>query len=125
MATTPAPDLRPLVAELSALAVLSIRSLYMAAYPDIVRVAVLTEISGAAAALARRAALLGHVDYRSLLVQVTDPADVRAVLGRGAWLPTMVRPVKAPAARVAPVLTTEVLPVAATQLDLFAEGGVR
>jgi hypothetical protein len=64
------------------------------------------------------------VDYRSLLIQVTDPADVRAVLGRGAWLPTMVRPVKAPA-RVAPVHVTEPLPVAATQLDLFASGGVR
>ncbi|GAA1362252.1 hypothetical protein [Catellatospora chokoriensis] len=130
MSTLPNPaaitaaDSSALVSSLAAPAILASRSLFMAGFSDELRVATLIEVAGAAAALARQIALTSHVDLRSVMLQVTTPMDARAVLGRGAWLPTMVRPVPVPAQPVA-----EVRPAIArradngTQLDLLATIG--
>lgn len=112
-------DTRSLALDLAAPAIASTRSLYLSAFPAELRAAVLVEIAGAAAALARRTVLGSHVDTRALLIQVTYPADVRAVLGRGAWLPTMLRPIPT---SILPVVTVPITHAGAgvTQLDLFA-----
>jgi hypothetical protein len=130
MSTLPNPapdhavDSSALVSSLAAPAILASRSLFMAGFADELRVATLIEVAGAAAAMARQIALAGHVDLRSVMLQVTTPVDARAVLGRGAWLPTMVRPVPAPpnpAASSRPAVARGAM--ASTQLDLFASVG--
>jgi hypothetical protein len=83
---------------------------------DAVRVAALVEIAAAAAALARTVVRLRHLDPDLIAPHVSDRADLRAVLGRGAWLPTMTRHVPArstdpvalgvPAAPVLPARST-------------------
>lgn len=99
---------------------------------DALRVATLVEISSAAAALARTIVKLRHLDPDVIAPHVSDPVDLRAVLGRGRWLPTMTRHVRLPeCGRVpvdvlVPVVTASVrrrvLRRAATtgQLSLFA-----
>jgi hypothetical protein len=130
MSTLPNPvpvaasDSSALASVLAAPAILSARSLYLAGFADELRVATLVEVAGAAAALARQIALTCHVDMRSVMLLVTAPADARAVLGRGAWLPTMVRPVPVPAGPAAPVRAVSARRAAVgTQLDLFTSIG--
>lgn len=71
------------------------RWIEMAGLPAVARVAVLAEAAGSLAAMARRQALVSHVDASQIAALVTDPADAMAVLGRGRWLPTMQRRVLA------------------------------
>lgn len=120
------PDASALVSSLAAPAILASRSLFMAGFSDELRIATLVEVAGAAAAMARQIALAGHVDLRSVMLQVTTPMDARAVLGRGAWLPTMVRPVPAPVRAAGEVRPTVSRADNGTQLDLLAAiGGER
>jgi hypothetical protein len=72
------------------------RQIYTTIPSDAVKVAALVEISAAAAALARTVVKLRHLDPALIAPHVTDPVDLRAVLGRGRWLPTMMRHVPAP-----------------------------
>lgn len=72
------------------------REVYTTVPADAVRVAALVEISAAAAALARTVVKLRHLDPDLIAPHVTDRVDLRAVLGRGRWLPTMTRHVPAP-----------------------------
>ena len=72
------------------------RQVYLTVPSDALRVAALVEIAAAAAALARTVVRLRHLDPDLITVHVTDPVDLRAVLGRGRWLPTMTRHVPAP-----------------------------
>jgi hypothetical protein len=60
-------------------------------------VAALVEIAAAASALARTIVKLRHLDPDLIAPHVKDPTDLRAVLGRGRWLPTMTRHVAVPA----------------------------
>jgi len=85
-----------LVAVLAGRGVRAVRDVYRLPVPDAVRVAALVEISAAAAALARTIVKLRHLDLEQVAPHVTDRADLRAVLGRGRWLPTMTRHVPAP-----------------------------
>ena len=64
--------------------------------PDVVRVAALSELAAAAAALARQIAHQRHVDPAAVVPFVKDRTDLFAVLGRGRWLPTMLRQVPVP-----------------------------
>lgn len=89
-------DSQMLIAGLSGPAVIAIRTLYSTPLPDEIRVAVLVEIAGAAATLARTVAKASNVDPAVIAGQVTDPADVKPVLGRGKWLPTLTRHVALP-----------------------------
>ncbi|MCW3815708.1 hypothetical protein ONA91_14725 [Micromonospora sp. DR5-3] len=72
------------------------REVYTTIPADAVRVAALVEISAAAAALARTVVKLRHLDPDLIAPHVGDRVDLRAVLGRGRWLPTMTRHVPAP-----------------------------
>lgn len=72
------------------------RGVYTTVPADAVRVAALVEIAAAAAALARTVVKLRHLDPDLIAPHVADRADLRAVLGRGRWLPTMTRHVPAP-----------------------------
>ncbi|SIR92116.1 hypothetical protein [Micromonospora avicenniae] len=72
------------------------REVYTTVPSDAVRVAALVEISAAAAALARTVVKLRHLDPDLIAPHVSDRTDLRAVLGRGRWLPTMTRHVPAP-----------------------------
>ncbi|MFC4089124.1 hypothetical protein [Micromonospora sp. GCM10011541] len=72
------------------------RDVYTTIPADAVRVAALVEISAAAAALARTVVKLRHLDPDLIAPHVSDRVDLRAVLGRGRWLPTMTRHVPAP-----------------------------
>ena len=72
------------------------------------RVAALVEISAAAAALARTVVRLRRLDPDLIAPHVRDATDLRAVLGRGRWLPTMTRHVPAPPS--GPVPVGELLP---------------
>ncbi|MFF5182050.1 hypothetical protein ACFY2Q_28905 [Micromonospora sp. NPDC000316] len=72
------------------------REVYTTVPSDAVRVAALVEISAAAAALARTVVKLRHLDPDLIAPHVSDRVDLRAVLGRGRWLPTMTRHVPAP-----------------------------
>ena len=81
---------------LAAPAIDAARQVYLTVPSDTVRVAALVEISAAAASLARTVVKLRHLDPDLIAPHVTDPADLRAVLGRGRWLPTMTRHVPAP-----------------------------
>lgn len=87
---------RRTVAALAARGVGAARDLYTTVPSDAVRVAALVEISAAAAALARTVVKLRRLDPALIAPHVADPVDLRAVLGRGRWLPTMVRHVPAP-----------------------------
>ncbi|MFG2105994.1 hypothetical protein [Micromonospora chersina] len=72
------------------------REVYTTIPADAVRVAALVEIAAAAAALARTVVKLRHLDPDLVAPHVADRVDLRAVLGRGRWLPTMTRHVPAP-----------------------------
>ncbi|GAB3184452.1 hypothetical protein FHX75_121324 [Micromonospora palomenae] len=72
------------------------RDVYTTVPADAVRVAALVEIAAAAAALARTVVKLRHLDPDLIAPHVADRVDLRAVLGRGRWLPTMTRHVPAP-----------------------------
>jgi len=98
------------VAALSAPAISATRDAYRSVPSDLVRVAALVEISGAAAALARTIVKLHHLDPDLIAPHVKDTTDLYAVLGRGRWLPTMTRHVPAPAAD--PDLVAELAAVA-------------
>jgi hypothetical protein len=76
--------------------ILAARQVYLTVPSDAVRVAALVEISAAAAALARTVVRLRRLDPDLIAPHVTDRVDLRAVLGRGQWLPTMCRHVPAP-----------------------------
>jgi len=72
------------------------REVYRTVPSDALRVAALVEISAAAAALARTVVRLRRLDPDLIAPHVADPTDLRAVLGRGQWLPTMTRHVPVP-----------------------------
>jgi hypothetical protein len=72
------------------------REVYTTVPADAVRVAALVEIAAAAAALARTVVKLRHLDPDLIAPHVSDRVDLRAVLGRGRWLPTMTRHVPVP-----------------------------
>jgi hypothetical protein len=72
------------------------REVYRTVPSDALRVAALVEISAAAASLARTIVKLRRLDPDLIAPHVADPTDMRAVLGRGRWLPTMTRHVPAP-----------------------------
>jgi hypothetical protein len=77
-------------------AIIAIRDLYTSGLDDRTRLAVLIEIAGAAAALARTIAKHRHIPAGELERTASDPVDVRAVLGHGSWLPTMTRHIPVP-----------------------------
>lgn len=87
---------RRTVVALAAPAIGEVRKVHTTVPSDALRVAALVEISAAAAALARTIVKLRHLDPALIAPHVADPVDLRAVLGRGRWLPTMVRHVPAP-----------------------------
>jgi len=123
---------RRTVALLAGPAIGAARDVYTRVPSDVLRVAALVEISSAAATLARTVVRLHHLDPDLIAPHVVNPVDLRAVLGRGRWLPTMTRHV--PAAALGPVPIGVVMPivaasvrrravrraVAAGQLPLFA-----
>src|SRR5215216_5545086 len=74
------------------------RTVYRTVPSDALRVAALVEISAAAAALARTVVRLRQLDPDLIAPHVANPVDLRAVLGRGRWLPTMTRHVPEPPA---------------------------
>ncbi len=76
--------------------ILAARQVYTTVPADAIRVAALVEIAAAAAALARTVVKLRHLDLDLIAPHVTDRTDLRAVLGRGQWLPTMTRHVPEP-----------------------------
>lgn len=88
---------RSAVAAVSAPAIAAVRDLYAGVPSDVVRVAALVEIAAAAANLARTVVKLRHLDPALVAPHVKDVTDLHAVLGRGRWLPTMIRYVPAPA----------------------------
>ena len=74
------------------------RHVYTTVPSDALRVAALVEIAAAAASLARTVVKLRRLDPDLIAPHVTDRVDLRAVLGRGRWLPTMTRHVPEPPA---------------------------
>jgi hypothetical protein len=104
---------RRTVAVLAGPGVRAARDVYTTVPSDTIRVAALVEISAAAAALARTVVKLRRLDPDLIAPHVADPVDLRAVLGRGRWLPTMCRHVPAPASGPVPVadLFPAVLPM--------------
>jgi hypothetical protein len=82
---------RRTVALLAAPGVQAAREVYSRIPSDVLRVAALVEMSAAAAALARTVVKLRRLDMDLIAPHVADPTDLRAVLGRGRWLPTMTR----------------------------------
>ncbi|RZU50816.1 hypothetical protein EV385_2602 [Krasilnikovia cinnamomea] len=102
---------RRAVALLAAPGVSAARHVYTSVPADAVRVAALVEISAAAAALARTVVRLRRLDPDLIAPHVRDSTDLRAVLGRGRWLPTMCRYVPAPPS--GPVAVAELFPAAA------------
>ena len=83
------------VAALAGPGIRAAREVYLSVPSDALRVAALVEISAAAAALARTIVKLRRLDPELVAPHVTDCTDLRAVLGQGRWLPTMVRHVPA------------------------------
>src|SRR5690349_3675239 len=81
---------------LAAQGIRAAREVYTTVPSDALRVAAPVEISAAAASLARAVVKLRHLDPDLIAPHVTDRVDLRAVLGRGRWLPTMTRHVPAP-----------------------------
>lgn len=88
---------RRVVAALAGPGIGAAREVYVSVPEDALRVAALVEISAAAAALARTIVKLRRLDPELVAPHVADGTDLRAVLGRGRWLPTMTRHVPAPA----------------------------
>ena len=72
------------------------RQTYLSDAREEMRVAALVEISAAAAALARTLVKLRRMDVAAVAPLVANATDLRAVLGRGRWLPTMLRHVGEP-----------------------------
>ena len=99
---------RRTVMRLAGSGIRAVREVYTTVPSDAVRVAVLVEISAAAAALARTVVKLRHLDPDLIAPHVSDRVDLRAVLGRGRWLPTMTRHVPAP--QSGPVDLAELMP---------------
>jgi hypothetical protein len=89
---------RRTVAVLAGPGIVAARQVYLTVPADAVRVAALVEISAAAAALARTVVKLRRLDPDLIAPHVSDRVDLRAVLGRGRWLPTMCRHVPEPPA---------------------------
>jgi len=87
---------RRTVATLAGPAITTARQIYTTVPADAIRVAALVEISAAAAALARTVVRLRRLDPALIAPHVSDAVDLRAVLGRGRWLPTMCRHVPEP-----------------------------
>jgi hypothetical protein len=96
------------VALLAGPGVRAAREVYTTVPSDAIRVAALVEISAAAAALARTVVKLRRLDPDLIAPHVRDRVDLRAVLGRGRWLPTMCRHVPEPPS--GPVRLAELLP---------------
>ena len=94
---------RRTVAAVAAPGVAAARTVYRDVPSDAIRVAALVEISAAAAALARTVVKLRHLDPDLIAPHVSDRTDLRAVLGRGRWLPTMTRHVPAPSTDPVPL----------------------
>jgi hypothetical protein len=84
------------VRRLAAPGIHAARELYTGCPVDVLRVAALVEISAAAATLARTVVRLRRMDPATITPHVTDSTDLRAVLGRGQWLPTMTGHVPTP-----------------------------
>jgi hypothetical protein len=99
---------RRTVAVLAAPGIRAAREVYTTVPADAIRVAALVEIAAAAASLARTVVRLRRLDPDLIAPHVVDVTDLRAVLGRGRWLPTMIRHVPAPAPATAPGGPTEV-----------------
>jgi hypothetical protein len=99
---------RRTVATLAGPGISAARQVYTTVPSDAIRVAALVEISAAAACLARTVVRLRRLDPDLVAPHVADPVDLRAVLGRGRWLPTMTRHVPAP--RSGPVDLAALLP---------------
>lgn len=99
---------RRTVAVLAGPGIRAAREIYTTVPADAIRVAALVEIAAAAAALARTVVKLRRLDPDLIAPHVADVVDLRAVLGRGRWLPTMTRHVPAPAA--GPATVTELMP---------------
>lgn len=87
---------RRTVAAVAGPGIAAARSVYTGVPSDAVRVAALVEISAAAASLARTVVKLRRLDLDLIAPHVVEPVDLRAVLGRGRWLPTMTRHVPEP-----------------------------
>jgi hypothetical protein len=90
------------------------REVYTRVPSDVLRVAALVEISSSAAALARTIVKLRRLDPDLIAPHVADRTDLRAVLGRGRWLPTMTRHV--PEAVYGPVEVGAVIPLVSASL---------
>src|SRR3954447_22247160 len=105
---------RRTVAVLAGPGIQAARHVYTTVPSDAVRVAALVEISAAAAALARTIVKLRRLDPDLIAPHVSDRVDLRAVLGRGQWLPTMCRHVPEPPSGPVPVaaLLPAVVPTA-------------
>jgi hypothetical protein len=87
---------RRTVAAIAGPGIAAARTVYLRVPSDAVRVAALVEISAAAASLARTIVKLRHLDPDLVAPHVAERVDLRAVLGRGRWLPTMTRHVPEP-----------------------------
>jgi hypothetical protein len=99
---------RRTVAVLAGPGIRAAREVYTTVPADAIRVAALVEIAAAAASLARTVVKLRRLDPDLIAPHVADVTDLRAVLGRGRWLPTMTRHVPAPAS--GPVKVAELVP---------------
>lgn len=93
---------RRTVAALASPGIRAARDVYTTVPSDVLRVAALVEMSAAAAALARTIVKLRRLDPDLIGPHVSDRADLRAVLGRGRWLPTMCRHVGVPSTEPRP-----------------------
>ncbi|GGQ78470.1 hypothetical protein GCM10010166_55820 [Couchioplanes caeruleus subsp. azureus] len=102
---------RRTVAVLAGPGVRAAREVYETIPADAIRVAALVEIAAAAAALARTVVRLRRLDPDLIAPHVRDATDLRAVLGRGRWLPTMIRHVPAPPSGPVPGAGVAVVPV--------------
>ena len=100
---------RRTVGALAAPGIQAARDLYLSVPSDSLRVAALVEIAAAAASLARTVVRLRHLDPDLIVPHVRDATDLRAVLGRGRWLPTMTRHVPSPFP--GPVMVADVVPL--------------
>jgi hypothetical protein len=110
---------RTVVRRLAAPGIAAVRTVYIGCPVDVLRVAALVEISAAAANLARTVVRLRHLDPAAIAAYVADPADARAVLGRGRWLPSMTAHVPTPpAGKPRPVRRRKPRAGSSTQLPL-------
>jgi hypothetical protein len=100
--------MRTTIAQVIAPATRTVREIYTSDIANPVRVAALVEISASAAALARTIVRFHHLDPNLIRPHVRDAVDLRAVLGRGRWLPTMTQSVPAPPPSGRPQLSRSV-----------------